>query len=360
MKAAVLREHLRPLVVEELDLGEPGPGEVLVKMMASGVCHSDWHVVKGEWTQVPLPIVLGHEGAGIVESLGPNVTGVQPGDHVILSWKASCGLCEMCQKGWPNLCERSPTVGRKPTVRGTEEPINQMAGLGTFGSYTVVPEVAAVPIDRDVPFAQAALVGCGVTTGVGAAINTARVQPGTTVAVFGCGGVGLNCMQGAAIAGATMIIAVDLLDNKLQMAGEFGATHTVNSSREDPVERIRELTNGKGVHYAFEAIGLVPEPFIQSVLCTRSRGVTVWVGHAPVNTPVTLDARDLMMEKTVIASMYGSARPQIEFPRLLDLYKAGKLKLDELVTRRFPLDEVNGAFDALGHGEVARSVLTFD
>ena len=360
MKAAVLREHMRPLVVEELDLGEPGPGEVLVKMMASGVCHSDWHVVKGEWTQVPLPIVLGHEGAGIVESLGPNVTGVQLGDHVILSWKASCGLCEMCQKGWPNLCEQSPTVGRKPTVRETEEPMNQMAGLGTFGSYTVVPEVAAVPIDRDVPFAQAALVGCGVTTGVGAAINTARVQPGTTVAVFGCGGVGLNCMQGAAIAGATTIIAVDLLDNKLEMAGEFGATHTVNSSREDPVERIRELTNGKGVHYAFEAIGLVPEPFIQSVLCTRSRGVTVWVGHAPVNTPVTLDARDLMQEKTVIASMYGSARPQIEFPRLLDLYKAGKLKLDELVTRRFPLDEVNGAFDALGRGEVARSVLTFD
>ena len=360
MKAAVLYEHMRPLVVVELDLGEPGPGEVLVKMMASGVCHSDWHVVKGEWGQVPLPIVLGHEGAGIVESIGPNVTGVQPGDHVILSWKASCGLCEMCQKGWPNVCERSPAVDRKPTVGETEEPMNQMAGLGTFGSYTVVPEVVAVPIDKDVPFAQAALVGCGVTTGVGAAINTARVQPGTTVAVFGCGGVGLNCMQGAAIAGATMIIAVDLLDNKLQMAGEFGATHTVNSSREDPVERIRELTNGKGVHYAFEAIGLVPEPFVQSVLCTRSRGVTVWVGHAPVNTPVTLDARDLMLEKTVIASMYGSARPQIEFPRLLDLYKAGKLKLDELVTRSFPLEGVNDAFDALGKGEVARGVLTFD
>ena len=360
MKAAVLYEHMRPLVVVELDLGEPGPGEVLVKMMASGVCHSDWHVVKGEWSQVPLPIVLGHEGAGLVESIGPNVTGVQPGDHVILSWKASCGLCEMCQNGWPNVCERSPAVDRKPTVGETEEPMNQMAGLGTFGSHTVVPEVAAVPIDKDVPFAQAALVGCGVTTGVGAAINTAHVQPGTTVAVFGCGGVGLNCMQGAAIAGATMIIAVDLLDNKLQMAGEFGATHTVNSSREDPVERIRELTNGKGVHYAFEAIGLVPEPFVQSVLCTRSRGVTVWVGHAPVNTPVTLDARDLMLEKTVIASMYGSARPQIEFPRLLDLYKAGKLKLDELVTRSFPLEGVNDAFDALGKGEVARSVLTFD
>ena len=360
MKAAVLHEHMKPLVVEELDLGEPGPGEVLVKMMASGVCHSDWHVVKGEWTHHQLPSVLGHEGAGIVESTGPDVTGTKAGDHVILSWKTSCGLCEMCQKGWPNLCDRSPTPSSKPSVRGAGTVVGQMAGLGTFGSYTVVPEVAAVPIDKDIPFPQAALVGCGVTTGVGAAINTARVQPGSTVAVFGCGGVGLNCMQGSAIAGATTIIAVDLLDNKLDLAREFGATHTVNASREDPVERIRELTGGAGAHYAFEAIGLVEEPFVQSVLCTRKRGVTVWVGHAPVDTPVTIDARALMPEKTIMASMYGTARPHIEFPRLLSLYKAGKLKLDELITRRFPLEEVNTAFEVLGRGEVARSVLSFD
>jgi S-(hydroxymethyl)glutathione dehydrogenase/alcohol dehydrogenase len=360
VKAAVLYEPRTPLKIEDLDLNEPGTGEVLVKMMASGVCHSDWHVVKGEWSHTPLPSVLGHEGAGVVEAVGPGVSHVKRGDHVILSWKTSCGLCEMCQKGWPNLCSRSPTVDSRPSVRGSNVQIDQMAGLGTFGSYTVVPEVAAVPIDKDVPFPQAALVGCGVTTGVGAAINTARVQPGTAVAVFGCGGVGLNCMQGSAIAGATTIIAVDLLDNKLEMAREFGATHTVNASADDPVEKIKELTGGAGVHYAFEAIGLVEAPFVQSIRCTRSRGVTVWVGHAPIDTPVTIDARDLMYEKTVIASMYGSGRPQIDFPRLLDLYKAGVLKLDELVSRSFPLEQVDAAFEALSKGEVARSVLTFD
>ena len=360
MKAAVLYSPHTSLRIEELDLNEPGPGEVLVKMMASGVCHSDWHVVKGEWDHMPLPSVLGHEGAGVVEAVGPGVTNVKPGDHVVLSWKTSCGLCEMCQRGWPNLCDRSPAPSSKPSVRASGAAINQMAGLGTFGSYTAVPEVAAVPIDKDVPFAQAALVGCGVTTGVGAAINTASVQPGSTVAVFGCGGVGLNCIQGSAIAGATTIIAVDLLDNKLELGREFGATQVVNASREDVVERIRELTGGVGVHYAFEAIGLVEAPFVQSIRCTRKRGVTVWVGHAPNNTPVTIDARDLMQEKTVIGSMYGSARPQLEFPRLLDLYKAGRLKLDELITHRFPLEDVNSAFEVLGRGEAARSVLYFD
>ncbi len=359
MKAAVLYEANTPVVIEELDMEEPAQGEVLVKLGASGVCHSDWHVVKGEWTHHPLPTVLGHEGAGVVEATGPGVTNVEPGDHVILSWKANCGLCEACQKGWPNVCYsplQSPTYRR----RSDGATVNRLAQLGTFAAYATVPEIAAVPIDKDVPFGQAALVGCGVTTGVGAAINTARVQPGTTAAVFGAGGVGLNVMQGAEIAGATTIIAVDILDNKLDMAMEFGATHAVNASKEDPVERIMELTDGIGAHYAFEAIGLVEAPFVQSIQCTRRRGVTVWVGHAPEETPVTLDARELMQEKTVIGSMYGTARPQIEFPRLLALYKAGKLRLDELITRTYPLEEADAAFEALGRGEVARSVLTFD
>ena len=359
MRAAVLYEALAPLVVEDVDIGEPGPGEVLVKMSASGVCHSDWHVVKGEWTHVPLPAVLGHEGAGVVEAVGPGVTHVGPGDSAILSWRPNCGFCEMCQKGWPNLCVVEFTVSAKLRIRETGAEVSQMAGLGTFGAYQVVPEMAVVPIGADIPMEQASLVGCGVMTGVGAAINTARVQPGSTVAVFGCGGVGLNCIQGARIAGASTIVAVDLLDNKLDMAREFGATHAVNASLEDPVARVKELTGGEGAHYAFEAIGLVEAPFVQSILCTRSRGVTVWVGHAPKNTSVTIDAQDLIMEKTVIASMYGSARPQIDFPRLLALYRSGKLKLDELVSRRFPLDEVNTAFEVLGRGEVARSVLLF-
>ena len=359
MKAAVLYEANTPVVIEDLDMEEPAQGEVLVKLGASGVCHSDWHVVKGEWTHHALPTVLGHEGAGVVEATGPGVTNVKPGDHVILSWKPNCGLCEVCQKGWPNVCY-NPLQGPTYRRRSDGATINRLAHLGTFAAYATVSEIAAVPIDRDVPFGQAALVGCGVTTGVGAAINTARVQPGTTVAVFGAGGVGLNCMQGAEIAGATTIIAVDILDNKLDMAMEFGATHAVNASREDPVERVMELIGGLGAHYAFEAIGLVEAPFVQSIQCTRRRGVTVWVGHAPEETPVTIDARELMQEKTVIGSMYGTARPQIEFPRLLALYKAGKLRLDELITRTYPLEEADAAFEALGKGEVARSVLTFD
>ena len=359
MKAAVLYEPHTPLAFEEIDLDEPGYGEVLIKMMASGVCHSDWHLIKGDWDHMPLPLILGHEGAGIVEAAGPNVTALQEGDHVVLSWRTSCGQCEMCQQGWPNVCEHAPIVGTRARLKGKSTVLNQMTNLGTFSTYTVVPEVAAVRIDPSIPFPQAALVGCGVTTGVGAVVNTAQVRPGSSVAVFGCGGVGLNCIQGADLAGATTIIAVDLLDAKLDLARKFGATHTVNAAAEDPVECILDLTGGEGAHYAFEAIGLVEQPFIQSVRCTRRRGVTVWVGHAPVNTPVTIDARDLINEKSIIASMYGSSRPQIDFPRLLDLYGEGKLKLDELITRSFKLEEVNEAFEVLARGEGARSVLEF-
>ena len=247
-----------------------------------------------------------------------------------------------------------------------------LVGDGLSVQQNILPRIASgsnevfllsrwgIWVDRDVPFGQAALLGCGVATGVGAAINTARVQAGSTVAVFGCGVVSLNCIQGAAIAGATTIIAVDLRDNKLEMGREFGATHTVNAAEDDPFACIKELTGGEGVHYAFEAIGLVEAPFVQSVLCTRKRGVTVWVGHAPDNTPVTIDARDLMMEKTIIGSMYGTSRPQIEFPKLVSLYKVGKLKLDELVSKTMDVSDANAAFDALAKGEVARSVLTFE
>ncbi len=360
MKAAVLYEHKTPLKMEELNLNDPGHGDVLVELRASGVCHSDWHVVKGDWTQVALPVILGHEGAGVVTETGPDVTNLQAGDHVILSWKTSCGLCEMCQKGWPNLCYSSPEPSRKPTLCSNGEEMNRFINLGTFATHTVVPEEAAVQIDRDIPFAQASLIGCGVMTGVGAVINTARVEPGTSVAVFGCGGVGLNCIQGADLAGATVIIGVDLSDFKLDLARQFGATHTVNAGKENAVDRILELTGGLGVHYAFEAIGMHAEPFVQSIRCTRRRGTTVWVGHAPIDTPVTIDARDLLFEKTVIGSMYGSARPHIDFPRLLNLYKAGRLRLDELISREFKLEEVNDAFEVLGKGEVARSVLILD
>lgn len=358
MKAAVLREINTPLAIERFELPDVEPDQVRVRLVASGVCHSDWHVVKGEWRGiVATPVILGHEGAGVVEEVGPAVRSVTKGDHVILSWKRNCGLCEMCQVGYPNLCAMKADERGLPQSQGGGRSMDKMSGLGTFSTETIVPEDVAIPIDKEIPLQTAALVGCGVMTGVGAALNTANVRAGKSVAVFGCGGVGLNVIQGAAIAGAEPIIAVDVMDNKLELGKQFGATHVVNAAHGDPVAAIRELTDGLGVHYAFEAIGLVSDPFKQAILCTRSRGVTVYVGHAPVNTPVHLDARDLVMEKTVIGSMYGTGRPRIDFPRLLNLYQAGVLKLDELVSRVYPLEGVNDAFAALGKGEVARSVL---
>jgi S-(hydroxymethyl)glutathione dehydrogenase / alcohol dehydrogenase len=356
MKAAVLYEAHSPMKIEEFELPETGANQVRVRLMASGVCHSDWHVQKGDWPHIQLPCILGHEGAGIVEEIGAQVSGVSVGDHVILSWKRNCGHCEMCQKGFPNLCDLPHDTDGLPRLPESQKTMNQMAGLGTFGTETLVPQDVVVPIDKDIPFEGAALIGCGVMTGVGAVINTAQVEPGSSVAVFGCGGVGLNCVQGAVLASAEPIIAVDIRDNKLEMAKRFGATHTVNASVEDPVKRIQQIT-GEGAHYAFEAIGLTGETFLQSILCTRRRGVTVFVGHAPQDTPVALDARMLIPEKTIIGSLYGTARTYVDFPRLINLYKAGKLKLDELVTRRYPLEGINDAFDALAKGEVARSVL---
>ena len=358
MKAAVLYDFNTPLQIEKFDMPDIADDQVRVRLEASGVCHSDWHIVKGEWVDINRPpVILGHEGAGVVEEVGPQVHSVKVGDHVVLSWMRNCGLCEMCQVGYPNLCEEPWDRRGQPLFPESKRPMKRMNALGTFSTETIVPQDIAIPIDREIPFGQAALVGCGVMTGVGAALNTANVQPGKSVAVFGCGGVGLNVIQGAAIAGAEPIIAVDILDNKLEMGTLFGATHTVNSARVNPVETIQELTVGKGVHYAFEAIGLVPEPYKQAILCTRRRGVTVFVGHGPDNTPVDFDSKILAMEKTVIGSLYGTCRPQVDFARIFSLYKAGKLKLDELVTRVYPLEEVNEAFDALGKGEVARSVL---
>ena len=358
MKAAVLHDINTPLTIEQFDLPDIEPDQVRVQLVASGVCHSDWHVVKGEWQGiVGTPVILGHEGAGIVREVGAAVRSVTLGDHVILSWKRNCGLCEMCQVGYSNLCKMEADTHGLPRFPNSGRTMDKMAGLGTFSTETIVPQDVAIRIDKEIPLQKAALVGCGVMTGVGAALNTAQVQAGKSVAVFGCGGVGLNVIQGAAIAGAAPIIAVDIMDNKLELGKQFGATHTVNAAHHDPVAAIRELTGGMGVHYAFEAIGLVSDPFKQSILCTRSRGITVYVGHAPVNTPVHLDARDLIMEKTVIGSMYGTGRPRIDFPRLLNLYQAGALKLDELVSRVYPLTGINDAFAALGKGEVARSVL---
>ena len=342
-RAALQTAPDQRLIVDEIEVPDPLPDQVVVKLASSGVCHSQLHGMHD--SQQPRPMVLGHEGAGVVTAVGRDVTHLSEGDHAIVTW-----------------VPRTPQIGRKdPTPVGATYREELVHGLVyTWGEDSLANADYVVPISKEHPMDLSSIVGCAVLTGAGAVLHTAKVRPGDSVAVFGAGGVGLCAIQMAALLQAYPIIAVDLQDSKLDFAREFGATHTVNASREDPVEAIRELTGGAGVHYAFEAIGLVEAPFVQSILCTRKRGITVWVGHAPIDTSVTIDARALMNEKTVIGSLYGSARPHIEFPRLLQLYKAGKLKLDELISRRFPLDEVNAAFEALGQGEVARSVLSFD
>ncbi len=364
MKAVVLNAVNQSVVVEEVELDALQEDEVHLKMVASGVCHSDYSVIDGT-IPLELPIVLGHEGAGIVEAVGDHVTAVKPGDHVVLTYIPQCGRCYYCTIGQPNLCEttaltREGTLpnGHRPIRRGGV-PLNQMTGIGTMSEYAVVHETSLVRIDPDIPLDKAALVGCGVMTGVGAAVNTAKVQPGASAAVFGAGGVGLNVIQGAATAGANTIIAVDTNPLKLAFAQRFGATHTVNASDADPVTAIQELTGGRGADYTFEAIGN-PEVMRQAYDSARRGGTVTIIGMARPNTEVALPAPLIVRdEKKLLGSYYGSTRQRVDMPRLLDLYRTGQLKLDELITRTYPIDEVQQAFDDLAAGKNARGVLIF-
>jgi S-(hydroxymethyl)glutathione dehydrogenase / alcohol dehydrogenase len=363
VKAAVLYEVKQPLRVEEVDLENPHRGEVLVRIGAAGVCHSDYHFMNGD-LPIGLPCVLGHEGAGVVERVGEGVTMVEPGDHVVLLFRPNCGHCEFCSQGRPALCWMAGRLrntgrlldGTSRLSRGGEE-LKHFLGVSCFAERTVVPEQGVVPIPKDIPLEVAALVGCAVMTGVGAVMNTARVTPGAAVLVIGAGGVGLNCVMGAALVGAQPIIVADLVDSKLEMAMDFGATHLVNAKTHDLVEGVRELTNGEGVDFSFEAIGK-PSAMAQAFESLRRGGVATAVGIAPAGSEMTINAGELVyLEKTLKGSYYGSTRPQTDMPRLLQLYKAGKLPIDRLISRRYPLDRVNEAYDALLAGEVARSIL---
>ena len=362
-KAAVLYEANTPLAIEELDLAEPEEGEVLIKVSAAGVCHSDYHIMKGEWS-FPMPAVLGHEGAGVVERVGSGVKNLKPGDHIILNFRPNCGWCPHCVRGQPVLCNGSETPRSEMFSGGTRhrkngEPVYHFARTACFSEYAVVQESGAVPIRKDMPLDKAALIGCSVMTGVGAVINTASVEPGSKVVVIGAGGVGLNCVQGAALAGADQIIAVDVKQNKLDYAREFGATDVINASNQDPVEAIHELTKG-GADYAFEALGR-PETIRQCYEGVRPGGMAVVVGMAPEEDDVAINALSLPRnEKILMGSYYGSARPWIDLPRLVDLYMSKRLQVDELVSRSYPLDEINVAYDALAAGDVARSIIAFD
>ncbi len=364
-KAAVLFEVGKKLELEDVEVMSPRAGEVLVHMAAAGVCHSDLHVMTGH-LYAPLPAILGHEGSGIVEDVGSGVTSLRPGDHVIPLWRLSCGDCEYCTGGRPALCPSGTQIrmtGRLPdgTTRFTlgDTELKHFAGVSSFAEYSVIPEKALLKIPTDLPLDRAALFGCAVATGVGAVLNAAQVRPGTSVAVFGAGGIGLNVIQGAALAGAEKIIAVDLLENKLEYARQFGATHTLNASSGDPVEQVRALTGGRGVDYAFEAIG-VPKVMRQAYDTLAKRGMAVVIGVTPMTTEVSVPVMSLVFEERVLTgSVYGSSRPRVDIPRLIGLYRAGKLKLDELLTRTYPFAQINQAYEALERGEVARSVVTF-
>jgi S-(hydroxymethyl)glutathione dehydrogenase / alcohol dehydrogenase len=363
MKAAVLYERNQPVIVEDIEMEGPKDGEIVVKMAATGVCHSCYHAVTG-MLDMPLPAVLGDEGAGIVEEVGTGVKLVKPGDHVILSWVPSCGHCIYCTQGYANICLNARKGGRGFLPDGTTRykkngrDIHHFAMVASFAEYSVIPQECAIPIDKDAPLDKAALIGCSVTTGVGAAINTAQVRPGSSAAIFGAGGIGLNVIQGAVIAGAEKIIAVDLMESKLEFARQFGATHTINASEVDPIPAIFDLTDGLGADYAFEAIG-TRTTYEQVVRAIRSRGKAIWIG-APPREPITLDGGTIFWgEKMVMGSNYGSARPRFDMPRLLALYRSGVLKLDELITRTYRLEEVNEAFTAMLNGEVARGMIQF-
>jgi S-(hydroxymethyl)glutathione dehydrogenase/alcohol dehydrogenase len=359
MKAAVFHGPQKPLTIETLEIAAPVGREVLVRTVASGVCHSDLHFVDGYYP-FPTPAVLGHEPAGIVEAVGPNVLDVKPGDHVICCLSIFCGRCEYCLTGRTHLCQTRPvrTKEQPPVLTWNGQPVNQFAGLSAYAEKMLVHENGVVKIDDDMPLAQAALIGCGVTTGVGAALNTARVEPGSTVAVFGAGGVGLSVIQGARIAGARMIISVDTVERKFAKAKELGATHTVDASLDDPVKQIRALTGG-GVDYSFEAIGLKIAAE-QAFNCIKPGGTATIIGMIPVGQKIELDGPQFLREKKVQGCSMGSNRFKVDMPRYIELYRQGRLKLDEMITRRGTLEDVNEAFRAMKAGEVARTVLTFE
>jgi len=363
-QAAILTEPNKPFQIETVEIDDPKAGEVLIKVTASGVCHSDWHVATGT-TRHPMPVITGHEGAGIVQSVGEGVTRVAVGDHVTLSWTPDCGECFYCQNNQPNLCETyTEPIWAGVQLDGTSrvtwqgEPVYIYCGLGTFSEYIVVPQQSCVPIRKDVPLEIASLVGCAVATGVGAAMYTADVRAGQSVVVYGAGGVGLNIIQGAKLCGADPIIAVDTNATKMDIAREFGATHTLMSD-DKTIAEIQKLTGGRGADHVFESVGLTQLQEI-ALDAVRPGGMLTLVGLSPMGSGTNLPGAVITRtEKTIRGSYYGTVNPRRDFPMFVDLYKSGKLKLDELVTRRYNLDQINEAYQQMLTGEVARGIIVF-
>jgi S-(hydroxymethyl)glutathione dehydrogenase/alcohol dehydrogenase len=357
MKAAVLRAVGEPLQIEDVELDATGPREVRIRAVAAGVCHSDLHFQEGKYPY-PLPSVLGHESAGVVEEVGAEVRYVKPGDHVVTCLSVFCGYCEFCLSGRPALCpkvdtRRTPEQPSRLQQKG--QGIHQFLDLSSYAEEMLVHEHALVKIREEMPLERAALLGCAVTTGVGSVFNTARVEPGSTVAVIGCGGVGLSAIQGASIIGAGRVIAVDQIASKLELAKQLGATDLVNASDGNSIAQVKEITGG-GVDYSFEAIGL-KQTTEDAFRMLKNGGTATVIGMIPVGTRVEIDGFEFLMEKKIQGSNMGSNRFRIDLPRLVDFYLSGKLKLDEMVSREIQLEQINDAFDTLRQGEVARQVI---
>lgn len=360
-RGAVAREPNVPAEIEEFIIDPPGPGEAVVRIVSSGVCHTDLSVKNGVFGTDGFPFLLGHEGAGIVEQIGEGVRNVAVGDHVILAWRAPCGECRFCLVGKPHLCSASLNAKTKMRAVKDNVELNAVLGIGTFCTHTIVHSGQCVKIDHALPSSQMSLIGCGVMTGIGAAMNTAKVEIGSSVAVFGCGGVGDSVIMGAKLAGATTIIAVDLDDRKLEWAKSFGATHTVNGKDVDPVAAIKEITGGFGVNFSFEAVGRA-DTLSQALFCRDLAGVCVMIGvggpssemeHLPLGKLFDLGG-------SLRVSWYGDCLPTRDFPTLAAWYQQGKLDLDALVSKEIALEDLEAAFEAMHRGETLRSVIVFD
>jgi S-(hydroxymethyl)glutathione dehydrogenase/alcohol dehydrogenase len=360
MKAAVLREVRTPLVIEEVKISKPGPREVLVRTAAAGVCHSDLHFIEGLYPH-PLPAVLGHESSGIVEQVGSEVRTVKPGDHVITCLSAYCGHCEYCLTGHMSLCQ-SPDTRRdktdEPRLAQETGPMLQYLNLSSFAEQMLIHEHACVAIRKDMPLDRAALIGCGVLTGACAVFHTSGVRPGQSVAVIGCGGVGLAAVNGAAIAGASRIFAIDMSPSKDNLAREFGATDFICAADTDAVKTVLDLTKG-GVDHSFEAVGL-SRTAEQAFGMLKRGGTANIIGMIPVGQSITLPGAAFLGEKRLQGSLMGSNHFPVDMPRLVDMYLAGKLKLDQMISRRIKLEAVNEAFAEMKTGQIARSVIVFD
>ncbi len=359
MKAAVLHRANEPLTIEEVSLAKPGPREVLIRTVAAGICHSDLHFADGAYPH-PMPCVLGHEAAGIVEAVGEDVTYVKPGDPVVTCLSVFCGYCEQCLTGHPSLCQTAeiklpPGVSQRLSWKGGL--MHQFLNLSSYAEQMLVHEHALAKIRPDMPLDRAALIGCGVLTGVGAVFHTAKVEPGTSVAVIGCGGVGLACVNGAALAGAGRIIAVDTVPAKLELAKKLGATDTIDAKAGDPAKQVMALTSG-GVHYSFECLG-AKATAEQAFRMLAPGGTATIVGMIPVGTKIELHGPDFLRERKIQGSLMGSNRFRVDMPRLIEFYLQGKLQLDHLISGKLALEQINQGFDALRAGTAVRNVIAF-